>query len=254
VTDDRIFVDATVNGIPGHFILDTGASSIAFSDQYTDRIHMKREEPAVFGGIGGNKRGSFGTVETIEFPDGSKLTNVRASSGINLGSQADGVIGFDFLAGAIVDLDFDASRMTLYDPRIAAPNEAAGLVAIADLSDDVPIIPVKLNGTTTSHALLDSGASGDVLLSHSFIGRLRMLIDDTRLSSLEFIGGIGGYEADRCGFLSNIVLGAITYQNPRACYSFSLDRDESLVGIHFMKYFNITFDYPDAKVVFSPRK
>jgi hypothetical protein len=29
---------------------------------------------------------------------------------------------------------------------------------------------------------------------------------------------------------------------------------EGIVGIDFIKHFNITFDYPDGKMIFFPRK
>jgi len=81
-----------------------------------------------------------------------------------------------------------------------------------------------------------------------------MLVDNTQLSSLAVVGGVsGGAELDYCGTLDSIVIGPITYQATRACYSHSLRRDESIVGIHFMKNFNLTFDYPDAKLVLSKR-
>jgi predicted aspartyl protease len=255
VTDNRIYVNAKVNGIDGKFILDTGSDGIAFTDAFADRIKFDRSNSISFGGIAGSKRGSAAEVASITFGDGSKLEKVVAESGIDMNHEADGLIGFEFFAGAIVDLDFDHSQMTLYDPSVTAPNESSGIVVNADLGSGSPIIPVKLNGSVPSRALLDSGAAGDVLIAPEFQHKLKMLIDPTSLSSVEVIGGVsGGAEEDRCGMLDSIVIGPITYQATRACYSYSLARNDSIVGIHFLKAFNITFDYPDAKLVLSPRK
>jgi predicted aspartyl protease len=255
VTDSRIYLDATVDGVAGRFILDTGSYGIVLTDAFADRIHFKRSQSITFGGIAGNKRGSAGTVGAITFKDGSKLQDVIVSSGVDLKNEADGLIGFDFFAGAIVDLDLDSSQLTLYDPAVAAPNEKGGIVVVADLSNGTPVIPVKINGSLVSHALLDSGDPGDALIAHGFRNKLRMLVDNTQLSSIAFVGGVSGnYEVDECGTLDSIGLGPITYQGTRACYSQSLGRDQSIVGIHFLRNFNITFDYPDAKLVLATRK
>lgn len=177
-----------------------------------------------------------------------------------MGSEhADGLLGFDFLAGAIVDVDLDASLMNLYDPKKSKPNERAGFVVVPDLSNAVPVIPVQLDGSKLSHATLDSGVGGSVLVAGQFMSRLRVLIDDTSLSSLGFIGGISGsYEIDRCGTLGSIDIGPIKYQNTRICFSESFGNDfghdASLIGLQFLSNFNMTFDYPDGKIILSPRK
>ena len=233
--------------------MDTGSSDIALTDQFADRIHFDRSKAIKFSGIAGEKKGSAATVDSIVFADGSKLEKVVVASGIDMNGEAEhGLIGSDFFAGAIVDLDFDKSQLTLYDPRTSAPSESSGIVAVADLSSGQPVIPVKINGTVTSHAILDSGNSGDVLVASELSKKVSMLIDNSQLSSVAYVGGIsGGAEMKRCGTLQSIVIGPITYQATRACYTSSLARDESLVGIHFLKAFNITFDYPDGKLVLT---
>ena len=252
VTTNRIYVNAKVNGVDGKFILDTGSEGIAFSDAFADRIKFDRSNAVSFGGIAGSKRGSKAEVASIAFTDGSKLEKVDAESGIDMGQEADGLIGFEFFAGAIVDIDFDHSQMMLYDPSTSVPNESSGIVINADLEGGSPVVPVKLNGSVPSRALLDSGAAGDVLLAPEFEQKLKMAIGPPSRSSVEVFGGAsGGTEQDRCGMLHSIVIGPITYQATRACYSHSLTRNDSIVGIHFLKAFNITFDYPDAKLVLS---
>lgn len=264
LTQERIYVKAVVNGVPGRFILDTGASGIGFTDKFADSAKLQHLEATTFLGIAGTKRGSLSKATTIAFADGSTLRDVYVSRGFDMGNErADGLLGFDFLAGAIVDLDLDANHITLYDPKTSAPNESGGVVVVVpDLSDAVPIIPVRLDGSTVSHATLDSGASGDVLVAGQFMSKLRVIIDDTYqgyLSSRSAIGGISGnYEIDRCGTIGSIDIGPIKYQNTRICFSrtFGDDfgHDASLIGFHFLTNFNMTFDYPDGKIVLSQRK
>jgi hypothetical protein len=132
---ERAIVEATVNGVAGRFLLDTGSYSIDFSDKFADRAGIKRLEAITAYGIGGSKRGSTAKVDTIAFSDGSILHDVNVSTGVDFGSERiDGLFGFDFLAGAIVDLDFDNAQLSLYDPATTAPNDSHGVVVIADLA------------------------------------------------------------------------------------------------------------------------
>lgn len=262
IKSDTVYVNAVVNGVPGRFILDTGAGGISFTDKFADAAKLRHIEALTFYGIAGTKRGSVSKADTITFPDGSKLQGVFVTRGIDLGGEADGLLGFDFLAGAIVDLDLDAKRITLYDPKTSAPNESGGLVVVPDLSDATPVIPIHFDGTTVSHATLDSGSSGDVLVAGQLQNKLRVLVDPSMqgfFASLSATGGIsGGYEIDRCGTVGTIDVGPVKYQNTRVCFSSrygeDFGRDASLLGFRFLTNFNMTFDYPDGKIILAPRK
>ena len=41
MTHDRMLVDATINGVKGRFLLDTGADSIVLDDEFADRAHAE---------------------------------------------------------------------------------------------------------------------------------------------------------------------------------------------------------------------
>ncbi|MBV9646890.1 MAG: retroviral-like aspartic protease family protein [Candidatus Eremiobacteraeota bacterium] len=253
---DSIRVRATVNGHGGLFELDTGAHSIAFTEGFADRAGLKRQRAVnIYGVASGNAprvRGAIVHVDTLSFPDGSKLENVDAISGlVSLSSEpeVDGLLGFDFLGGAIVDVDFDKSHLTIYDPKTNSVNDAGGVIVLPDLTSGQPAVPVKIDGRFESHAILDTGGAAPVLIPHTLSSRLSMLAVPKYA-----IGGVtGGYEVDACGVLSSIEIGRITWQNPGACYSGSVGTDESLIGFDFLKNFNMTFDYPDGKIVMTKR-
>ena len=50
VTPDRIYVPATINGIPGKFILDTGSFSIALTEKFANKVKPKEVSSATFSG------------------------------------------------------------------------------------------------------------------------------------------------------------------------------------------------------------
>jgi hypothetical protein len=252
----RIYVRAKVNGIDGRFILDTGSSGIAFTDSFRRRIHAQEITRSKARGIAGDISTIVQRVDTIAFSDGSVLKNVIVDSGIAEDNEiVDGLMGFDFLGGAIVDVNLDKQTIHLSDPATTTPPEAGGFIFFPDLSGLTPVVPVVLGGTAHSNVLLDSGNPSFALVASNYLSRVRVLIDNGNLGSAEAIGGVsGGYEIDRCAKLSNIAMGPISYDGVPVCFSPSVSDREGIVGFDFIKHFNITFDYPDGKMIFFPRK
>ena len=265
----RILILARVNGHEGRFIFDTGAEGIFFTKEFAARASLKKHAAALtVGTLYGDTRGYYVDVDSLAFGDGSVLRNFVAIQDQELDfsrERADGLIGFTLLAGAIVDVDFDAAQMTLYDPHVSAPDESNGFVVTADLSGGVPSVPIKLNRTTTLRALLDTGDYLHVLIPAQLIGKI--LVRRGNFAGLDPAGwgAAGGaiqrsaasawrYETPQCGTLTSIQFGPVNYDAPPFCFSDAIEPGAALVGLDFLKNFNMVFDYPDSKIIMVPRK
>ncbi len=257
-TDKRIFVLARVNGHEGRFIFDSGASkSIYFTPEFTKRAGLKALPGVlIVGSLEGENRAHYVAVDSIKFADGSELKDVIATGDTDISfashERFDGLIGYAFLAAAIVDIDLDASRMTIYDPKVSAPDESQGMVFVADLTEGIPTVPIKVNGSTTLQAYLDTGNPLWTLLPATLIGKLRVLIDKDNPAFAAFTGGRTDYI--RCGALTSMQFGPISYDAPPFCFSDAIESGTALVSLDFLKNFNMVFDYPDSKIIMVPRK
>lgn len=256
----RLMIDATMNGIKGKFILDTGAGATALTDSFARRIGAKRAGSTQIDGIAGSSAAGVYTIATTTIGPAT-LHDLHAISGIVEDSfkeeGAVGLIGFDMLAGAIVELDLDRGTLRIMDPKLVQPDESRGMVVHADLSDHHIRVPMKLNGKYDVIATLDSGNPLNVLFSRDLIERehLVFFVDPGQLGSTRYGGGVtSGEEIEHCGRLNSLSLGPVVYQPVPACDSPSFGRNEILVGLDFMKAFNYVFDYPDGIIVMSPRK
>ncbi len=259
VTDHRIIVEAKVNGVPGRFILDSGASSIFLSKSFADKAQLTALDTSTATGIAGSLKIKVERAKTVEI-GGNTLQNVKVDSGgSGIDRDApDGLMGFDFLAGAIVTVNFNDQQMTITDPSKTQVDTSSGLPIVADLTNGTPVVEMKLNGNVKVNAMLDSGNPVNVLYATDLVQRhgVRMMVDDTRLDSTLLIGGVsGGYEIGLCGHLETLTLGPVVYQNPPACQSPSFSGRDILVGLEFLKGFNsIVFDYPESKLIMIPNK
>jgi predicted aspartyl protease len=254
--EKRMYVDATVNGVKGRFTLDTGSYSIAFTAAFASRANLKALPGQVrVSGVSGEMVHHLAQVDAITFGDGSTLHNTIVTTGLSNGMDSDGLMGFDFLAGAIVELDLDKNRMTLYDPKASAPSDTGGAIVIPDLSTLIPQVPAKLNGSIPTYGLLDSGNPVYVLLSTSMQGKTRTLIDRSRLGAELLISGISNQAVyAECGQLGSIDIGALRYAHVPACFTDGWPEGSALLGLDFIRNFNLVIDYPDDKIVLFPRK
>jgi predicted aspartyl protease len=259
ITQTRILVDATVNGVRGKFILDTGASGIAFTDTFARRAGAKRVGQTEITGIGGSATANLYKMDTIAF-GGSVLHDVIVFTGLDERGSSErdvaGLIGFDLLAGAIVELDLDGKTLRIMDAARVQPDTSKGIVVRVDLVTGTPRVPMTVGGRVPVLATLDSGNPLHVLFSQTLASRDRVSFfsDPTSLSSQLQYYGVNGNEIVKCGQLQSLELGPVVYRPVPACASPSMSHNEVLVGLDFIRAFNIVFDYPDGYLLMMPRK
>ena len=116
---------------------------------------------------------------------------------------------------------------------------------------------MTVGGRVPVLAMLDSGNPMHVLFSQSLVSRDRVSFfsDPTSLASLPVqIYGVNGNETVHCGQLQSLELGPVVYRPVPACASPSMSHNDVLVGLDFIRAFNIVFDYPDGYLLMMPRK
>jgi hypothetical protein len=241
LTHIRVLVDATVNGVKGRFILDTGASAIVLDDQFADRakVALRQGSGDIFTLYGPVKIRTR-RADTIGF-GGATLHNAfvfsedfrsRDYRGLDRASY-DGLIGYDLFAGAVVKLDLSNSKVTILDPADDL-SKIGGLPLLVDLSEGIPAIPMTLNGSIPVSAFLDTGNPGVI-----FYG------PDLRLKHHLRIWG--------CGNIQSLTIGPITYGGQMAC-EWGFAANDMLLGYDFLKHFDYVFDYPHGRMFMTPNK
>lgn len=245
ITRDRILVDATVNGVKGRFILDTGADGIYLDDQFADRAKVKilrgtGEAETVAGSVPIRAR----NADTIMLGDAT-LHNVIVHSqnfrsedyrGLDA-ADYDGLMGYDLFAAAVVKLDVYGSKMTILNPT-SDVSDIKGIALIVDLSDSVPAVPMTLNKSVPVNAVLDTGNPGLVFMNEDRLKKNHV--------SMGFFG---------CASVHSLTLGPITYAQQAGCdWGFPFNTKDVLLGYDFLKHFDFVFDYPQGRMYMTPNK
>jgi hypothetical protein len=260
-TQDRIYVDATVNGVHGRFLLDTGASSIVLTDDFANRAHVKTIDRSRAAGIGGETTSLVRKADTIVI-GGNTLSNAYVDT-LNekfdekgYGENLDGLIGFDLFGGAIINLKLSAQTMSIGDPASTEVPQNAGYVVTPDLSTLQPRVPVKIGGKIDAIALLDSG-SAEVFVSPAIERHGVVLVTDREhqfLGGNVRVRGVGGDQMVQCGQLTGINVGPIRYTSLTACEDPTMSIRDALIGFDFIKNFDYIFDYPHGQLVMTPHQ
>jgi len=239
---NRILIEATVNGVKGRFILDTGATAIVLDDQFALRagaavVGGPSEASTFYGKVPTQTR----RIATIAV-GGSTLHNAfvdsedfRAHDYRGLDAEGyDGLMGYDLFAGAIVKLDIYQSTLTMLDPAGDTP-DTSGVPFRVDLSRRIPVIPMTVNASVPVETILDTGNPGVAFLSYDLARK-----HDLRLGS------------PICGNIQTLEIGPIKYAGQSVC----LDNfgGDMLVGYDFLKHFDFVFDYPHGRLILMPNK
>ena len=261
VTQQNVSFDATVNGVKGRFLFDTGADGILVTQAFARAVNAKTFSHTQTYGIGGEgaTKTDLMKVDTIQI-GGNTLSNVVISSNKAQfrdedGTPLDGLIGFGLLGGAVVELSTSDQTMTIHDPMTSL-DPFAGVVVSPDLSSGTPVIPMKMNGTVDVSATLDMGDEFQVLFPHDLPAKtgMKFFVDNSSAASHIEFSGVNGTEVDECGDLDSLAVGPIVYGPFPGCTSFSMTGRDIIVGYDLLKNFDFVFAYPQGKMIMNPHR
>jgi len=266
-------VVATVNGHSGIFLLSTGAPAIVLFSDFARDAGVKDEGTLSVSPFSGNV--SFdGYALARDMQVGkSVLHDVTVAKLTAPGNKMAGILGYDFFAGAVVNVDLAKSQLTIAPPAQLPSVPPQGFAFPVDLTTQEPVIAMAL-GQGEMHPAIDTGLSGFILASQA-------LRDSGRLSghdiSSQAAVGFGGQGATgdpiattglditytdwhssstngSCVSTDQLYVGPYKYENPPVCFAGAnvLGPDGGRIGLDFLRHFDWTVDYPHGRFIVSP--
>ena len=267
-------VTASVNGHTGIFLLSTNTPSIVLYDDFARQAGIEPLGTADFSPyIGNSMFVGYARVSTVTV-GGATLHNVVIQRIASPGMRVAGVLGYDFFANAVVDVDIARQRIRIEDPRTYQPSQAPGSFAFpVDLTNRVPVIAMDVD-RGVAHPTIDTGLGGFMMLSQALRDSGRINGQDLNSQAAVRFGGVGAtgdpivnqgvrvtYTAwntattsGSCIGVNRIAVGPYKYENPPICFGGSnvFGMDGGLIGLDFLRHFNWTIDYPHARFILVP--
>jgi hypothetical protein len=244
---DGVIVDATINGVPGKFVIDTFTPGILIDPVMAQHANLvKNADDARFAFTNASYLSGLPPA-TIKI-GGLTLQNCNIrlfSNNFDFHQQPyDGYLGLDVLGKAVTSIDFDANRITFTDPaKFIAPTDKL-MLPIA-LDGGIPQIIAFANGSKKVYMQLGLAFQETTYFWQKFLE-----------SNPDIAYSAGGFS----GYMHSFKLGpyeqnTVRVQSIRFPPGFSDETGANgIVGYGVLDAFNLILDYPNSKIYISPTK
>ena len=265
VDHGNLFVEVLINGTgPHEFLLDTGSPVTAVDRGLARKLGLDIESVGMASGAGGDSVPA-GRVRGVGIRlDGEEVADDEGAYVLPLDSlmsptadrTVDGVVGYPFFRGRVVELDFDAGVLHVHDPerfRYAGPGHRlsmrvrggwALLEAVADLPDIGPT-PVEL--------MVDLGSRGNVLFTTPFVRRYRLdqSLRDTARATVGM--GLGGAARFLLARIDGVQLGSLWIPDVVAGFStgqaLPFVQFGGILGTGVLRHYRVVMDYHREEMI-----
>ena len=272
IASNKPFVRVSIGrSAPQWFILDSGCRETSMiSRECADRLKIARDA---------------GTAEQIGAGTGSALV-ARASRPLTLtalgdtltlaepivvaldpvtkveGRRIDGLLGGDFLARNVVEIDYSRRWITVHDPAAYTPPKGAVVVPLG-LETGWPVVDATLTPAGTGpipvRLIIDTGVRNTVTMFRPFSERHGLPGEADALLRDQVVGfGIGGKSRGDVTRVDALSIGGVVFDRPVAVFSrdtagvFAMDGPDGIVGGELLRRHKVTFDYPHARMILEP--
>jgi hypothetical protein len=251
------------------FVLDTGDQLAIINLERARELGLKLEGEINMGGAGS-------AISTGAFVRDSKFTipgfpgfsqSLKAALPIGgmasrFGQDFDGIIGSEFIKQFVLELDYQARVIKLYDKdkfNYAGPGES---IPITLNSAGHPIIEAEVtpmgSAPITGKFVLDIGSGGALALYSPFVAGHNLLAPTLPTIKAIGVGGAGGEVTARIGRVSELKIGRFRISQPITLFSedkvgaFASPALVGNVGQQIVGKFKLFFDYSHRRIIFEP--
>ncbi len=269
VANNLVIIPVVLNGqLPLKFILDTGVRTTILTEKaFSDILRLTYSRRFLVAGPGGEKlvEAYVANNVTLDMPgvhgeghamlvlekDYLELRNY-------LGTDVQGVLGYELFSRFIVEVDYEKKQLTLTQSDYFRPQKRFQAIPIS-IQDTKPYIqvPVELNDSVVISAklLVDSGAGYGLALDPS--SNKQIELPEKRVSSL--IGrGLGGLITGQIGRIKSLDLGKYRVQDVVANFPDPNSYIDTLkasdvfrngtVGGEILSRFTVIYNFPGERI------
>jgi hypothetical protein len=267
VTNGTVVVRLTINGRGLDFALDSGAGGIVLDSEVAKEIGVK-----TFGRSIQTTAGPYVATQAVIPEIGIGPLTMRNTfveclpfnQDLDYGTKIVGLLGFDFIANAVVNVDYDQGIVTATPPdQFTAPKD--GVEIGTTLDDGVPYVQVQVGSAIGEHFILDTGSDSVVIFS-SFAEAHPADVADEGLgrsinSAVLFLSasGVGGEIPETATQVASYRFGHVNFTDfllmrTHGHTAFEGEDDDGLVGYDVLRFFSVTLDYRNGEVYLQPGK
>src|SRR2546421_1742040 len=223
LSSNVIFLQVRVNGSePLWFVLDTGADGTLVDSDRAKTLGIKVSGGDDVGGAGQNsvaagmaKDVSF-SLPGVNFQAREVLVIPLSNLNRFIGRVVEGVLGHDFFSRFVVEVDYAARIINVYDPKsfqYSGPGDSIPL----ELKDNGPSVRARLNlpgrAPVEGNFRIDTGGAHALILHTPFVKAQKVLESISKTIAAP-AAGVGGETSVRLGRVQSLQLGHFALEKP----------------------------------------
>lgn len=264
----HVWLKASVDGGPPQdFIFDTGASLTVLDSAWAAKTGLKTQGSMAATGAGSAGSASFTKLDKLRIAgadgDGIEIRDVKVAT-LALNDQfapyfwrdCAGVIGYDVISRFVVEIDYDARTLTLYDPA-TFHYDGKGTAIPVRLAGTVPVVKVRVDDRFEGDARIDVGSSSTIDFHGPFVKEHEL---DRRLRHGVTASGVGfgGTFDNTIGRLKQLAIGPYAWKDPVVSLSgassgaFTSRDYAGNLGNRALERFKVTLDYERRQLWLEP--
>jgi hypothetical protein len=266
----HIIVSARINqSRPLSFVLDTGASAAIVRMDTATELGLALEGSLSAGGAGpARQEGRFVRdatwrlvgLESLSQPVRMALPLPELPAAI--GRDIDGIIGGEVIGRFVVEIDYQARRLTLHD-RAAFRYQGSGQTLPLELDDNnhpvlTAVVTMPGGQLLERRFVLDIGSGGAMVFHSPFVREHDLLGSQKATVPAIGMSGAGGRTHGRIGRIESLQLGRFTIANPIAMFSedkagaFASAALAGNIGAQIASRFRMFLDYGRRQITLEP--
>lgn len=257
------------NSRPLSFVLDTGDMFAIIDLERARELGLKLQGELKMHGAGaGVPTGAFvkETTFTIDGFEGFSQPVTMALPIRNLsprlGQDFDGIIGSEFIKQFVLEIDYQARLIKLYDKDKFTYTGAGESIPMKLNSAGHPIIEAEVTPVGSDPVrgkfVLDLGSGGALVLHSPFVAEHHLLGPNLKTIKSLSGAGAGGETRGQLGRVSALVIGKFSITNPITLFSedkagaFANAALLGNIGAQIASKFRILLDYSHDRIIFEP--
>ncbi len=245
------------NSEPLWFMLDSGFEESVINTTTADKLGLRVSGAHTEKAPGGDVEIAYIDSLTFRFP-GVDITNQRAAAialdGLVpvLGRPIDGILGHDYFARFVVEIDYANQNIIFHDPRNYSISEGWTRVPVT-IENNEPFLYATLesegHSPVKAKLKIDTGGADFLGFNGSFVKAENLFKPDQAKIPAQG-AALGGYTKNYATRLKRFSIDNIVIENPVVGFSEDTLRggDAGTIGGEFLKRFDLVFDYSRGEV------
>jgi hypothetical protein len=269
LVNKHVVLQVTVNGSrPLSFVLDTGDKVAILDLDRAKELGVQLGQPIQVGGAGGATltgalvQGSTVAIPNAGFREAVALAIPLDALASRLGHDFDGILGADFIAQYVLELDYQARTITLHDKNAFAYAGSGHSLPMNLDANGHPVIEADVTPAggdpIRGQFVLDIGSSGPLSLNTPFVASHHLPGPDVKTIKMLGGAGAGGEVTGTIGRVAALKIAGYTLPQPLTLFSedtagaFARAAVQGNIGEPVLSRFKLYFDYSHNRIIFEP--